>query len=239
VNSRHTLVFDCLQTADVAKLALQRTGALLALPRLGRFSYESWRRGRDWPLIVESFVRRQSILRYCERLVADDYAAVESHLGASRVEQLVDIGCGYALIDVWFYRKFACDLLLIDIEASFHRDHNFASDGAGYASLDIARELLASNDVPRERVRTCNPSKASLPAVRCDMFVSLLSLAFHFPLQTYSEYVTQCLRPGGLLLIDIRREAAQDLSLLGRFERRTIVKSAQKYDRMLLSGFDP
>ncbi len=231
------LTFSAFTTRDVANLALQRTGALLSIPRLGRYSYLAWRRGRDWPLLLESWLRRPRILRYCEKLICDDYAQLEEHLSGLEVERLTDIGCGYGLIDVWLYRLYRCHLQLIDVERTELRDHNFGSTGAGYAALSVARRFLEDNGVPSDRISTCNPTRQELPRGPVDLIVSLLSVAFHFPLDQYAAFIAATLRPGGHLVLDVRRTAKQDLMLLGGFAERIVVKTTAKYDRLLLRGF--
>ena len=231
------LSFAALSTRDVANLALQRTGALKDIPGLGKYSYLAWRKGRNFPLLIESALRRKSITRYCNELVAGDYAQFEALLPSSGIDRVTDIGSGYGLIDVFFHLRYGCNLQLVDIESSQERDHNFAARGAGYCSLDTARRFLRDNGVPDAWIVTSNPDTAPLPEQASDLVVSLLSLAFHYPFDTYRNYIASNLRRGGTLLIDVRRGAQQDLSLLECFDRRVIVKETAKYDRLMLSGF--
>lgn len=232
-----TLSYSAFSVRDVANLALQRTGALTDFPRVGKYSYLSWRKGNDLPLLAESALRRRAITRYCTELVANDYAQLADSLPTDGVECVTDIGSGYGLIDLFLFRRYGCHVQLVDIESSPERDHNFAARGAGYTSLDVARNFLRANGVPDDRIVTRNPNHQPLPERRSDLIVSLLSLAFHYPFDTYSGYIGANLKPGGTLVIDVRRKAKQDTSLLARFAERTVVKETAKYDRMVLTGF--
>lgn len=231
------LSFSALSIRDVANLALQRTGALKDLPKLGKYSYLEWRKGNDYPLLIESAVRRRSITSYCNDHVATDFVQLETSLPSSDVQCITDIGSGYGLIDAFFYRRYGCTLQLVDIESSQERDHNFKTSGAGYSSLKTARRFLCNNGVPDNKIVTRNPKSEPLPEGQSDLIVSLLSLAFHYPFDTYKDYIASNLKPGGSLLIDVRREAKQDTSLLSRFSQRVIVKNTAKYDRFMLTGF--
>lgn len=231
------LDFSALGVKDVANLALQRTGALVEVPRLGRLSYKAWRSGNDLPLLLESLVRRQAIVRYCERLVYDDYQTIAPHVRSMNVERMTDIGCGYGLVDIFFFHDFQCDVQLIDIEESDYRDHNFAEQGAGYSSLTVAKRLLAANGVDPQKVQSCNPTRDPLPTQAVDLVISLLSLGFHYPLETYSNYISTVLKPGGAMVIDVRCAARQNLELLDRFAECGVVKATAKYQRLVLRGF--
>ena len=231
------LSFAAFSTRDVANLALQRSGALVDLPRVGKYSYLAWRQGRDWPLLVESAVRRRAILAYCNALIQADYVQFEHALPADGIGTVTDIGSGYGLVDVFLHRRYRCNLQLVDIEQSAERDHNFATRGAGYCALPVARRFLRGNGVPDDQIATCNPTIEALPETPSDLVVSLLSLAFHYPFETYRDYIASNLRPGGTLLIDVRRQARQDLSLLEDFQQRIVVKQTAKYDRLVLRGF--
>lgn len=231
------LSFAELSIRDVANLALQRTGALKDLPRIGKYSYLAWRKGKDLPLLVESVLRRRSITQYCNDLVAADYAQFEKSLPSDGVNCVTDIGSGYGLIDAFLYRRYKCNLQLLDIESSEERDHNFADRGAGYCSLDAARRFLRNNGVPDSKIVTRNPNMEALPEHPSDLMVSLLSLAFHYPFDTYRDYIAANLRSGGTLLIDVRRKAKQDISLLSCFSQKVMVKETPKYDRLMLLGF--
>lgn len=213
--TRHQSGIDLspLTWRDAAQIALQRTDHLLRLPGLGSPSYRLWRRDRPGLLLAEAWLRRRAILAGAAADIQAEFAALERFLGERRIERMVDIGCGHALIDVLFHRRYGCELHLVDIERSDTHRHDYHESGSGYASLRAARDLLVANGVPAERVRTTNPDREPLADRGCDLVLSLLSCGFHYPVRTYAAFAREALKPGGLFLVDLREGTGQEQDL--------------------------
>lgn len=227
-----TLRTDTLSRADVYQIALQRTSSLVRVPRYGRLSFVFWRRGHDLPLRVEAQLRRGAILRTAWDEVRREFDEIKAALGELDVRHVSDIGCGHALIDVLFWQAFASDISLIDIETSTDRHHNFRQTGSGYASLSAARNLLENNGVPAERMMTINPNSDVLPDRTVDLAISLLSCGFHYPAETYREYLQRNLRKGGAFVFDLRVGTDQS-DFLSMFSTVEVIRSSTKADRLI------
>lgn len=144
---------------------------------------------------------------------------------------MVDIGCGHAAIDVFFYRDYRTTFDLIDIERSNNKHHDFRPIGAGYTSLAAAKELLLANEVPAEAVSTTNPQREPLPDRPADLIISLLSAGFHYPIAQYLPYALECLRRDGILIFDARKGEGQLESMMGFRDVQTI-RDHPKYLRV-------
>jgi len=66
-----------------------------------------------------------------------------------------------------------------------------------------------------------------------DVVVSILAWGFHFPISTYLPAVYQALKPGGILIVDIRKGTNGLEELATKFNSTHIITSAARYDRVL------
>jgi len=202
------LVFDDLASSDLVNLILQRSEVLADLPRPGRV-IRAWEAGDKAPMLAEVERLGTAIARRAAAVIAAEYAKLRPVLAERPPGRVADIGCGYALFDLFLARDFAADLLLIDIETNARRHFGFQDQGAGYASLAVARALLQANGVAAGRIVTLNPEKAEVTgAGKVDLAVSFLSCGFHYPVDTYIPFFMQCMNPGGRVILDLRAATA-------------------------------
>jgi hypothetical protein len=223
--------FSTLSWRDAADISLQRTSTLLNLPVIGNPGFSLWTRGSRALLNLEAMVRKDAILVAAMNEIAAEFETIASFLGERQVERLVDIGCGHAFIDLLFYRRFACPVSLIDIERTEAQHHDFHTRGAGYSSLQAARQFLVRNGVPQILVETTNPKHDSLPTAKADVIISLLSAGFHYPISEYTAFALNALEPGGVLIFDARKGQRQT-ELLDGFARVDVITDRDKSERI-------
>lgn len=193
--------FSVFDTDDIVNLAMQRSSAVRD-PEAVR----AWLRGDDGPLRAEAEANRDGILHAAFTEISEAFARVFPRLEALKPGRIADIGAGYAFLDLLAFRHWGCDLVLIDIEETEARHFGFAADGAGYSSLAKARAFLVANGVPERRIRTINPRHEDLAeAGIVDAAISLISCGFHYPAQTYDAFFRDQVRPGGAVILDIRK----------------------------------
>lgn len=229
-----------LTGADVANLALQRTATLFhtGIKRLGAPSYVFWARfDKDWPLRLEARLRRRKIVTGALATIGADVEQISACLGAGPVARLCDIGCGYAFHDLLLSRVLnLTDILLIDIEHTPERHHDFNRRGAGYSNLERARELIMRNSPPGQQphVSCLNPQRQAMDFSQSfDLVISLLSCGFHYPVDTYLEFFERCLAPGGRIVLDLRRSENHD-SLFDGFRIEREINGDEKSARVVL-----
>jgi SAM-dependent methyltransferase len=202
------LVLDGLASSDLANIILQRSEVLADLPRPGKI-IRAWESGDDRPMLAQVQRLGTDIARRAATVIAAEYAALRPVLAEAPPQRVGDIGCGYALFDLFLARDFAADLLLIDIEMNERRHFGFQEQGAAYASLAVARALLQANGVAAGRIVTLNPARADvLQAGKVDLAVSFLSCGFHYPVDAYIPFFETCLNPGGRIILDLRAGTA-------------------------------
>jgi len=216
---------------DVVCIALQRTQHLLRFPLVGSPSFIAWLKLSPMLLKIEAKLRRRTILK---KTLAEIYAEsliIKKALAGKPVHSLVDIGCGHGILDLYLALEYQCQVHLVDIEESDDSHHGYAESGSGYASLDAAKAFLMANGVADTSITLSNPTRTELniEPESVDVFISLLSAGFHYPVQMYIDTIKAGLKPGGVLIFDARHSTGQEASLegfsdvqsMGEFEKHT------------------
>ncbi len=187
--------------SQVFNLCLQRSN------RLGGLIPSRAKSGEAWERLMQAVAvdHRQTILDAVAAEIAEIFAKIEPALARFAPKTLADIGCGQAFIDLAIYRRFGCDLVLVDIEESNGVHFGFKDTGAGYADLANARAFLLANGVPDRAIITINPRHTKLEEVGAvDVAISLLSCGFHYPVETYDTFFkTQVTKA---ILLDCRKQ---------------------------------
>ncbi len=227
--------FSKLSADDVANIAIQRTKHLLRLPIVGSPSYRLWLRGLKWPVLLEAKLRRKSILKGVAIEIENEYRGLNDYLGSRTIERMVDIGCGNALIDVFFWRDYQPRAIhLVDIEETQVTHHGYQSTGAGYANLRAAKALLVANGTPAELVKLTNPQKSKLHESDVDLIISIISAGFHYPIEEYAKFALKALKPGGVFIFDARNDTKQEKYLEG-FTKIEVIGVLQKHRRLAVT----
>ena len=220
--------FSMFSDADVANLILQRS-------EVGSVGQEirEWMNGNDKPLLDFAAKNHDRILyetfdiarRECDFFIEDT-----DQLSPGKI---ADIGCGYAFADLVLFQRYGCDLVLIDIEESKERHFGFEGSGAGYTSLDKARRFLEQNGVPAEKIILVNPTKDKVSDIGdVDMAISLASCGFHYPVETYEDFFSQQIAPGGGIILDIRKGSG-GIGFMKKFGDVSVLAKHKKYSTVL------
>lgn len=202
-------------TRDHVNLILQRSEILWDETRPGR-AVRDWVNGDGARLTEIAGRRGDDIARRAAAVAWLEWRDMLYALVRQRPASIADIGCGYAMADLFAHRDLAARLVLIDIEEAEERHFGFAETGAAYTSLDRARAFLEANGVPSQVIETVNPQSQDLSAqAPVDLAMSMLSCGFHYPAATYSDFYATGVASGGGVVLDVRaRKAAQERAVL-------------------------
>jgi hypothetical protein len=229
LRKHHEIDFSMLGTDDLVNLALQRSSSLEDILPRRRAHPDDWR--DIYAARLEE--ARDEVLRRIWDEIRDTYMSVRACFASLQPQNVADIGCGQAFIDLMIHDDVGCNLTLIDIERSDDLYFGFnKTGGAGYASLDRARAFLTSNGVHDDQIVTINPEReraAVLPDV--DMACSFISCGFHYPVEVYhSFFATQVQRA---ILLDIRKGRGNE-ALLDSYGTSYVVTEARKFARVFV-----
>jgi len=205
---------------DLRNMILQRSEVLYDATRPGQI-IKAWGAGDVAPIEGQIDRLGDEIARRTAAVIHAEYKAMRAALTDLAPKRVADIGCGYAMWDLFAHRDLGCDLVLIDIEANSHRHFGFAEEGAAYTDLGVAKAFLAANGVAAAQIMPLNPNRDDLAAKagRIDLAVSFTSCGFHYPVSAYLDFFRDQVAPQGAVLLDLRSKQADgqvwDLTPMG------------------------
>jgi SAM-dependent methyltransferase len=220
-------------------LLLQRTD-YLALPRrpllFRALRHLSRRPPLDAAIALESQWRGGSLRRAFNRDMEREYREILPHL-PPRAVAILDIGCGVGGIDVLLHRHYGTPrLYLADRTHTSERIfYGYEQKGAFYNSFEVTRRLLLENGVPEPALRfreVGEECRLDVPEA-VDLVLSLISWGFHYPVTVYADQVRALLRPGGRVILDVRKGTDGRAQLEARFPRVTTVSETRKKERVV------
>lgn len=172
-----------------------------------------------------------------QRDLEAEYRSLVAGLPAT-ADDVLDIGCGLAGIDLFLYRHYGSrvHLHLLDRDGISDTYYHFHDQAAFYNSLATALALLEDNGVAPEHIHTYEVTRDGFPAARqFQLILSIISWGFHYPISTYADEVRAALATGGTLIVDIRRGTSGRAELEAALDTTAVcLKQDRKYERLML-----
>lgn len=222
----------------VKYILFQRTEYLLSMksPLLNRFVIRVPSRMYNLAVALEALLTKPRVNRLFREDMEREYAILKPHL-PEHAHAILDIGCGVAGIDVLLakhYRQDKPKIYLLDkTEMPSRVYYGLEQKGCYYNSLDIAKDVLIKNGVAPGDVITQEVGNDY--GIRFhekpDLVISLISWGFHYPIATYLDQVYAILKPGGVLILDVRKGAEGEIKQ--KFGNATTIFEARKYFRVM------
>jgi len=172
-----------------------------------------------WAVLQRTATRRLDLM-YSE-LIEYDMAMIKPCL-PQEVESVLDIGCGIAAIDARLHGLYPdADFYLLD-RSALDVQYGKATEQVFYTSLQTALRMMVNNGVPVKQVHLLEAADDYvIPSdTKVDLALSLFAWGWHFPLGKYAEEVARLVKPGGLLIVDIRNDEGEEI-LLESFDLET------------------
>lgn len=187
---------------------------------------------------VEAHFREKDIIEQYLNQMNREFEQLKPYLPET-TRSILDIGCGIGGINLFLSRYYEDDQPIFYLhdktEVSDSVYYQFKSDAAFYNSLDVASDFLLKNGVNEKNLYTLDADKFDVSAlVEVDLCISLLSWAFHYPLDSYIDEVIECLAEDGSLILDFRRGTGEFGEAIDRFEEHEIIDQTEKYRRTIL-----
>lgn len=160
-----------------------------------------------WIRLQRGDCKGVDVAREYEDLMYKEYKRIRAYL-PEPCQRVVDIGCGVGGLEVflWADLRRPTFYLVDKTELSKGRGlYGYRETGAAYNDNEVTRGLLRANGVPDANMDFCEASER-LEEIdgKIDLVVSLSSCGFHYPVGEYLDRVVQWLRPGGVVIFDIR-----------------------------------
>jgi SAM-dependent methyltransferase len=186
---------------------------------------------------VEARTRSDQIKHLYAEDMRGEYETFRDALPAE-CAAVLDIGCGVAGIDVLLQQHYAdrkLDIFLLDKTQVEQRVfYQFNPAGAFYNSLAVARDLLVANGIDAAHVHLHEATDSNDIAISTsvDLVISLISWGFHYPVETYIQRVYEVLRPGGVVILDVRKQTSGLDMLKDMFAQVDVLLETKKQHRV-------
>lgn len=230
------LDYSMFDDEDLLNFILQRSEILFDIPKSGRLIKE-WSGGSAMPLQSIVAEKGATLAARATRVIGEEFDHLRSVLDGIATKSIADIGCGYAIFDLFMFKQYQSRITLIDLEDNDHRHFGFNDEGSAYSNLTKAVDFLEKNGVAAQSIARLNPEKDDIMAIDpVDVAVSFLACGFHFPVDVYLPFFREKVAPGGHIFLDLRQESSgaqlQKLSDIGDV---TVLKKAGKQLRVMVS----
>jgi SAM-dependent methyltransferase len=188
----------------------------------------------------EAWFFRNRVKKLFTKDMLEEYEGIKNAL-PDDPKHILDIGCGVAGIDIMLNKHYVAKkqsphmYLLDKSELNDKVYYGIEKVAAYYNSLDVAKKLLTSNDVDVSRVHIQEVNDSPIfPGTQFDLIISLISWGFHYPVNTYLDQAYNILRPGGRLIIDVRKGTDGEELLKQKFGSVEVLSEAKKHRCVLV-----
>ena len=218
----------------LANLILQRTGPFIKLG--GGAALNNWFSNGNKNGLVEFLLKNNIVDEFLNLIFRDLKSEIEQlrkYISNKKFEKIVSVGPGNGLIELLILDQgFTSEILLIDIERSDEHYHGFNPKGSGYANLSMTKNFLEVNIDKDVKIILCNPLRESIPEFKFTLFISLLSMGFHYPCNDYVDFVMNNSESDSIVVIDKRRDVPDSgFDKLKKIFPPTLSIASKKSDR--------
>lgn len=148
----------------------------------------------------------------------------------------LDIGCGLAGIDILINDFHEGIFHLVDYNRKDQRVYfGFNAQTAAYNSKARMDELIKINTDMTYKFFDADKDELS-PKMQYDIVISLLSCGYHYPVETYLDYICNHLFPHGVFIADVRQGTNGINVLRKRFERVDVIAEENKAYKVACKG---
>ena len=182
-------------------LLLQRNELLtqkqiLIRKRFGRFLFTNF---------FINYFQNKKIETITEELFLNELETFKAFLPVS-AENIMDIGCGLGIINIYlnkFFKKKTNFFLLDKNRIDKKINYGFSSNYESYNDLNETKNILLENDVDSGCIYLFDVEKKFQINKKMDLVISLKSMGYHYPINTYIELFRNCCTKDTVFIYDI------------------------------------
>ena len=170
---------------------------------------QNWLRKNFGRLIFTNFFvnyfQVQNFEKITEKLFYKEFETFKKYLPNS-VENIMDIGCGLGIINIYlneFFEKKPVFFLLDKNRVDRKIKYGFSSNYESYNDLNETKNILLNNNIDTNRINLFDVEKQFLITKKMDLVISLKSMGYHYPINTYIELLRNCCTKDTVFIFDI------------------------------------
>jgi len=170
---------------------------------------QNWLRKNFGRLIFTNFFvnyfQVQNFEKITEELFYKEFKTFKNYLPNSP-ENIMDIGCGLGIINIYlneFFEKKPVFFLLDKNRVDRKIKYGFSSNYESYNDLNETKNILLNNNIDTNRINLFDVEKQFLITKKMDLVISLKSMGYHYPINTYIELLRNCCTKDTVFIFDI------------------------------------
>ena len=170
---------------------------------------QNWLRKNFGRLIFTNFFvnyfQVQNFEKITEELFYKEFITFKNYLPNSP-ENIMDIGCGLGIINIYlneFFEKKPVFFLLDKNRVDRKIKYGFSSNYESYNDLNETKNILLNNNIDTNRINLFDVEKQFLITKKMDLVISLKSMGYHYPINTYIELLRNCCTKDTVFIFDI------------------------------------
>ena len=170
---------------------------------------QNWLRKTFGRLIFTNFFvnyfQVQNFEKITEKLFYKEFETFKKYLPNS-VENIMDIGCGLGIINIYlneFFEKKPVFFLLDKNRVDRKIKYGFSSNYESYNDLNETKNILLENNIDTSCMYLFDVEKQFVITKKMDLVISLKSMGYHYPINTYIELLRNCCTKDTVFIFDI------------------------------------
>ena len=172
-----------------------------------------------------NYFQNKNIEKITEELFLKEFETFK-HFLPNSVNNIMDIGCGLGIINVYlnnFFGKKPIFFLLDKNRIDKKIKYGFSSNYESYNDLNETKNILLENDVDRSCLYLIDVEKQFQINKKMDLVISLKSMGYHYPINTYIELFKNCCTKDTVFIYDIGENQYDEIYLKTVFDDIKII----------------
>ena len=152
-----------------------------------------------------NYFQNKNIEKITEELFLKEFETFK-HFLPNSVNNIMDIGCGLGIINVYlnnFFGKKPIFFLLDKNRIDKKIKYGFSSNYESYNDLNETKNILLENDIDSSSLYLFDVEKKFQINKKMDLVISLKSMGYHYPINTYIELFRNCCTKDTVFIYDI------------------------------------
>lgn len=206
---------------------------------------QKWRRKRYGRFLFTNlfinFNQANDITLDAENLFKNEIDTFKDFLPKT-CKNIMDIGCGLGIINILlnkFYKDTTSFYLLDKNRIDKKIKYGFSPNYESYNDLNETKRILLENNINENSLFLFDVEKDIKIDSKIDLVISLKSMGYHYPIETYLQLLRKCCSQDTIFIFDVSEGYFNENSFKKYFENIKIIyeeKSIHSLKRLLCNG---